>query len=69
MTKALTIRQDQTLTTTDPLQLWDEAMSRYLETHKGGPEGNTAKTYGRTLRDYKNYALGRMRHKLRLHLR
>ena len=34
------------LTTTDPIQLWDEAISRYLETRRGGLEGNTAKTYG-----------------------
>ena len=58
MTKqTLTIRQDQTLSTTDPLQLWDEAASRYLETRRGGPEGNTSRTYGRTLQDYKSYAL------------
>ena len=36
---------------------WDEAVSRYLETRKGGPEGNTARTYGRTLRAYKDFAL------------
>jgi hypothetical protein len=47
----------QALTTTAPLQLWDAAVSRYLETRKGGPEGNTAKTYGRTLKAYKDFAL------------
>jgi hypothetical protein len=56
-TQALATRVNQTPTTTDPLQLWDEAVSRYLETRKGGPEGNTAKTYGRTLRGYKDFAL------------
>jgi site-specific recombinase XerD len=56
-TTALTTTTDRTPTTTDPLQLWDEAVSRYLETRKGGPTGNTAKTYGRTLRAYKDFAL------------
>jgi site-specific recombinase XerD len=32
-------------------------VSRYLETRKGGLEGNTAKTYERTLRAYKDFAL------------
>ena len=56
MTKALTIRTDQTLSTTDhdPVERWDVAVSRYLETRKGGPEGNTAKPYGRTLRAYRD---------------
>ena len=56
MTKALTIRIDQTLSTTDhdPVERWDVAVSRYLETRKGGPEGNTAKPYGRTLRAYRD---------------
>lgn len=58
-TTALTIKQGQTLITTDPLQLWDEAVNRYLETRKGGPAGNTAKTYGRTLTGYRSFALGR----------
>jgi site-specific recombinase XerD len=57
MTQALTTRVNQTPITTDPLQLWDEAVSRYLETRKGGPEGNTAKTYGRTLQGYNDFAL------------
>jgi hypothetical protein len=38
-TKALTTRPDQILTTTDPPQLWDEAVSRYLEIRKSGPSG------------------------------
>jgi hypothetical protein len=47
------------LTTTDydPIERWDAAVSRYLETRKGGLKGNTAKTYERTLRDYKSFAL------------
>jgi hypothetical protein len=58
MTKTLTIRTDSALATDhDPIERWDEAVSRYLETRKDRPEGNTAKTYGRTLRDYKDFAL------------
>jgi len=58
MTKVLTIRTDSALTTDhDPIGRWDEAVSRYLATRKGGPEGNTAKTYGRTLQSYKDLAL------------
>lgn len=45
------------LTEYDPLARWDAAISRYLETRKRGPTGNTARTYGRTLVDYKIYAL------------
>ena len=56
ITTALTVRETA-LTTTNPLQLWDEAVSRCLETRKGGPDGNTAKTYGHTLRVYKDFAL------------
>ena len=45
MTKALTIRTETALTADhDPVERWDAAVSRYLETRKGGPEGNTAKT-------------------------
>jgi hypothetical protein len=40
-----TRRADTALTTDhDPIKRWDAAVSRYLETRKGGPEGNTAKT-------------------------
>ena len=59
MTQALTVITDRALTTTDhdPIERWDAAVSRYLETRKGGPTGNTARTYGRTLRVYKDFAL------------
>jgi len=56
-TTASGIRQDQTPTTANPLRLWHEAVSRYLETRKGGPDRNTARTYGRTPRAYKDFAL------------
>ncbi len=58
-TTALTTTMDKALTTTDhdPIERWDAAVSRYLETRRGGPTGNTAKTYGRTLRVYKDFAL------------
>jgi len=57
---------DRALTTTtggdlaralSPLEKWSAAVGRYLETRKGGPDGNTAKTYGRTLDDYRDFAL------------
>jgi hypothetical protein len=50
MTKALAIRTDTALSATnhDPIERWDAAVTHYLETRKGGPEGNTAKTYWRT---------------------
>jgi integrase/recombinase XerD len=59
MTKALTITAD-TLAVADhtPVERWDAAVSRYLETRRGGPGGNTAKTYGRTLREYSRFAAG-----------
>lgn len=41
-----------------PIVRWDAAVRRYLETRKGGPDGNTAKTYGRTLREYRRFATG-----------
>jgi len=48
----------RTLTTdADPLERWDAAVSRYLETRKNGARGHTAKTYGRTLRAYKTFAV------------
>lgn len=58
-TTALTTIQDTALPTTDhdPIERWDVAVGRYLETRKGGPEGNTAKSYERTLRAYKDLAL------------
>jgi site-specific recombinase XerD len=58
-TTALTTTTDKALTITDhdPIERWDAAVSRYLETRKGGPEGNTARAYGRTLRVYKDFAL------------
>jgi len=57
MTQELTIRDDQALAGRDPLEMWDAAAIRYLETRKGGPEGNTARTYRRTLQGYKDFAL------------
>ena len=57
MTQELTIRDDQALAGRDPLEMWDAAVGRYLETRKGGVEGNTAKTYRRTLQAYKDFAL------------
>ncbi len=50
MTKALAIRTDTALSATDhdPIGRWDAAVTHYLETCKGGPEGNTAKTYRHT---------------------
>jgi len=57
MTQELTIRDDQALAGRDPLEVWDTAIGRYLETRKGGIEGNTAKTYRRTLQAYKDLAL------------
>jgi hypothetical protein len=49
MTKALVIRTDTALTADhDPIERWDAAVSRYLETRKGGPKGKTAKTCGLT---------------------
>jgi len=41
----------------DPLERWDAAVSRYLATRKNGARGHTAKTYGRTLRAYKTFAV------------
>lgn len=55
--KALITITAGALSAVDPLERWDAAVSRYLETRKRGPQGNTAKTYGRTLRDYKGFAL------------
>ena len=59
MTTTALTTTDRVLTTTDydPIERWDAAVSPYLETRKGGPTGNTAKTYGRTLRAYKDFAL------------
>lgn len=45
MTTTTLTNMDRALTTTDPTELWDEAVSRYLETRRGGLEGNPAKTY------------------------
>lgn len=41
----------------DPLERWDAAVRRYLATRKNGARGHTARTYGRTLRAYKNHAI------------
>lgn len=51
-------REERALETmTEAIDRWDRTVGRYLETRKGGPDGNTAKTYGRTLKGYRQFAL------------
>lgn len=54
MTQELDIPGGDLARKLSPLEKWDAAVSRYLETRRSE---NTARTYGRTLRDYKDFAL------------
>lgn len=57
-TQLTTITDAGALFAVDPLERWDAAVSRYLETRKNGPTGNTSRTYGRTLREYSRFVAG-----------
>lgn len=62
MTRQILAPTDQqamitTETLAETLDRWDVAIKRYLKTRKGGSEGNTAQTYGRTLKAYRDFAV------------